>query len=114
MQIKIPYWPLLLGPSLCFMLGFFLNSLAVASNHGVMPVLTSNCEVREAAWDESGDSIHACMTKSSRLKIFSDWVFIPGLGTASLGDGLETIYDKGMFPALFIWIALIVKDRNSQ
>lgn len=114
MKLKIPYPILLLGPSLFFFLGLSLNAIVVAANRHTMPVLTSNCEESMARWESVGDPIHACMTPQTHLKFLADWFYIPTVGTASIGDGFETVYEYGEWPAWFLWIGLVIADYNKD
>lgn len=99
--MRIRYWYLLLGPALMFALGFSMNALVMAANHGQMPVLwPGGCP---DVTDESAFPIHACMTAVSHLKWMADWVVIRGLGVASIGDFFEWAGEASMMPALFMW-----------
>lgn len=107
-HIRIPYWYLLLIPYIAFALGFAMNTMATAFNGSQMPVLgCSSTFVIDA-----DDIHHVCMTAATHLKILTDWIFIPGLGTASPGDLLEMVmYDLGL-PAMFGWVALVIRDYS--
>lgn len=111
MKLRIPYWYLLIVPMACYVVGFILNTVTVAVNHGLMPVLTSYCQEYQNYWAQTGDSIHACMAPSSHLKFFSDWIRFSGR-TASIGDLFIWVYSDLGLSSLYIWIALIIKDNN--
>lgn len=104
---NIPYKALLLGPTLLFGLGFLLNAIVMGLNYGQMPVLVSGCTS-----EMFNDSVHACMTSSTHLKIISDWIVINGLGIASPGDFLEWFWDIAFWPCLVAWFALVINERN--
>src|SRR5712664_4112013 len=123
MKIKIPYWPLLIVPTLMLYVGGLMNWAVIGANHGYMPVQGFiECEggvgeqiaavIAEQAGQ--GDHIHICMDKNSRLKILADWLFIPGVGTASPGDILEFGYDKLFWPCFYMWGALLVAEFNKK
>lgn len=109
---KIPYWPFLLGPWLAFGIGFALNALVMAVNHGQMPVLTFDCDVNLARWVESGDYLHSCMVSTTHLKALADYIVIPGVGTASPGDFFEWASEWLGAWCLPVWIALVLKNHN--
>lgn len=114
MRIKIPYWPLLLGPSLAVGLGMLMNAVVIAANHHTMPVLVTSCEQSSVGWAMSGDNVHACMDQLSRFKFLADWFYIPGLGTASPGDFFEWASELAWYPSLAIWASLMIRDRNKK
>ena len=114
MKIRIPYWYLLILPSLLMWFGMFLNAFAVMENGHTMPVLVTNCQETQAVWSMWGDTIHSCMTHSTKYKILTDWFFIPNLGTASIGDFFEWISDKFYLPFIYMWVALIIKKFNNE
>jgi hypothetical protein len=74
--LRIPYWPLQLGPSALFAIGFALNAFVMGINGGQMPVLIpgGGCP---AEIGQGQDWIHSCMTASTHLKIIADWIVIP-------------------------------------
>lgn len=84
-----------------------MNLIAMAANHGTMPVLwPAGC----ALWDS--DVLHSCMTKDSHLKWMSDWLVLKGLGVASLGDILVLWSEYIKIPFLYVWIVLVIKELN--
>ncbi len=106
--MRVPYWPLLLGPTAAYGLGALLNFLALAANGGQMPVLfPGGC-----ANGFGDDIIHACMTSSSHLKFLADWIIINHLGAFSPGDLLLMLQEVTFRPALFAWVVLVVKDHQ--
>jgi uncharacterized protein DUF5317 len=98
-------------PVACYALGLAFNEIALLANHGLMPVLTNDCEGYVARWAMAGDPLHTCLTGATRLKFFTDWFIIPGVGTVSVGDGLISIYEYLAFPFLYVWFAFVVKDH---
>lgn len=108
MKSYIPYWYLLLGPSLAFVLGFVLNAIVMAANHGQMPVLIpGGCHV-----EDMDDLIHSCMTHASHLKFLADWIVVRHLGVASPGDFLEWFFDATYQAGLAAWAALMIRDKH--
>ena len=87
-----------------------MNAIVMASNGGTMPVLyPSGCSV-----DILGvDLWHSCFTHATHLKILCDWIPFTG-GVYSLGDVFIEFWDLTMYPALAVWIALIVADVNRK
>jgi hypothetical protein len=106
---KIPYWQLLLGPSLAFGLGFLSNALVMAANHGSMPVL-----LPAGLQLDPDDWIHSVMTSATHLKFLADWIVIRGFGIASPGDFGEWLYEVTFIPALAAWLGLVVRDHNER
>lgn len=107
--IRIPYWYLLLGPTLLGALGFLLNASVMAANHGQMPVLIpGGCGMDVTV----ADALHSCMTATTHLKFLADWLVIKDMGVASPGDFLEWADDAALVPCLAAWIALIFKELN--
>ncbi len=104
---RIPYWPLLLGPWLSLGLGFLLNFVVMGVNNGWMPVQVPGCTGGEAL-----SQIHRCMAHADHLKFLADWLVIRGLGIASIGDVFEWAYQATQFPAMIIWLTLILKDHQ--
>ena len=105
---KIPYWYLLLGPTLLFAIGFALNAIVMALNGGPMPVHYTAC----AKMLDPEDMLHSCMTSATHLKILADWIVIKSLGIASPGDMLEWASDILTKPGLIAWVTLIIFDRE--
>ena len=109
--MKIPYWPLLLGPGLLFGLGFLSNAIVMAVNHGQMPVLWPGGCTPETM---EGDLIHSCMTHATHLKFLADWVVIRGFGIASPGDFCEWAYEYIAMPAHLIWALLMIEKTGPK
>lgn len=107
--MRIPYWPLLIGPSVLYVLGFAMNAVVMGFNYGQMPVLAMGCSPRELA----SDSIHTCMVASTHLKVLSDWIVISGLGTASPGDFLEWFYQTFSLSCWITWAMFVIRDLNA-
>lgn len=108
--MKVPYKYLLLGPIALYYLGAAMNILVVAMNHGQMPVLLPPGCVVETF---QGDVLHTCMRHASHLKFLADWISLRDTGVASPGDLLIWLGDALRLPALWMWIALVVKDANA-
>lgn len=108
--MAIPYKWILAGPPGLFLLGFLMNSLVIAANHGQMPVLMpGSCDPLYFA----GDPIHTCMTHATHLKFLADWVWVGSLGAiASPGDFLIWAYQYLSVPSLWLWTGLAVKERG--
>jgi hypothetical protein len=107
----IPYLHFLALPALLFGLGFMMNAVVVAANHGQMPVLTpGGCDPKE---DMDG-RIHSCMVPETRLKFLADWILIRGMGIASPGDFIEWAGERLFWPFILIWCVLMIKDRQEM
>jgi hypothetical protein len=102
----------LLGPSLLFAVGFALNAVVMAANHGQMPVLIPGGIADGCPINPDKDFLHSCMTQATHLKFLTDWMVIKGLGIASPGDLGLWGGDAAFWPALTAWVALVIKDRN--
>ena len=124
MRIRIPYVYLLIVPYLCLAFGAGLNWLAVGANHGYMPV-QGYIECAKQPVQGAGplaqmfgpvepdtDPIHVCMNKNTHLKVLCDWLLIPSVGTASIGDLFEWAYEKTFWPFIYMWFALAIKKFN--
>lgn len=107
--MKIPYWPLLIGPSLLFAFGFALNAFVMGINHGSMPVLWPGGCTPDVM---IGDTIHSCMTPFTHLKFLCDWIVVRGVGIASPGDFLELAYELIVIPSLVVWATLMIRDHK--
>jgi hypothetical protein len=109
-NLNIPYATLLTVPYACYVIGITLNVLALALNQNQMPVLgPGGCSPAVA------DTIHACMTHATHLKILSDWIYWPqdgGIAFASIGDVFITAYEKTFDLALAAWLALVLRDYS--
>lgn len=112
-KFKIPYWYILLGPWLAMYLGAFTNQLAIAVNHGHMPVLYGSCDMLNALLDYTQDAVHTCMTHKDHLKFLCDWINL-GNSVASPGDMLIWLGAMFTFPGLISWISLVLKDHNGS
>lgn len=109
--MKIPYASLLLGPTALFALGFAINALVMAVNHGQMPVLVpGGCSPSDMA----DDLIHSCMVAGTHLKFMADWIVIRHLGVASPGDFFEWGGDAAFWPSLVLWIGFMIRDHNQK
>jgi hypothetical protein len=109
--MKIPYSYLLLGPGALFALGFVLNAVVMAANHGQMPVLIPG-GIADGCPLDPQDFLHSCMTSATHLKIIADWVVAKSLGVASPGDFFLWAGDSSFWPALTAWIALMLKGNR--
>jgi hypothetical protein len=107
----IPYWPLLTGPALFFGIGFAMNAIVMAANHGQMPVLWPGGCPQDGV-SEDVFPIHACMSAATHLKFLADWIVIRGLGVTSPGDFFEWLSDATLMPALYMWLALVIRDKH--
>lgn len=104
---KIPYSALLVGPWILYGIGAAMNMIIMGINHGQMPVLVVGCSP-----DTMGDDLrHACMTSSTHLKFFCDWINL-GNVVASVGDLFIWSWEVTYIPALAAWLALVIKDYN--
>ena len=115
-RLRIPYWYLLLGPSLMFGIGFFLNAFVMALNHGQMPVLMPDaCSFGNVVNGQfPGDWVHVCMNHATHLKFLADWIVINGMGIASPGDFFEWAWEYSYLPSLLIWATLMVRDHGKN
>lgn len=107
--MTIPYWKILLGPYILYGIGLALNALAVAAGHGQMMVLwPGGCGTGFGG----DDPIHGCMTAATHFKIISDWIYLPRMGMASIGDVFLITSNYLQNFCLYVWIALVIKDYN--
>lgn len=98
-MMKLPKWLLLVSPSALYALGYALNALVMAANHGQMPVLwPGGC----AGYPQDNDILHVCMDAHTHLKFLADWI-VQHDGVASPGDYLEWASDVTFWPCIFIW-----------
>jgi hypothetical protein len=109
MKLRVPYWQLLLGPSALLVIGMSLNALVMAVNGGQMPVQwPGGCDPKMM-----GDDItHACMTHATHLKFLADWIVLQA-GVASPGDLFIWTWEATFMPALYAWLALIIRDHSN-
>lgn len=111
---KIPYSYLLYGPAMLFVIGFAMNSIVIAANHGQMPVLFpgGGCP------DISDDPVHVCMTASTHLKFLADWIMMVSRGELqglySPGDFVEMLGEFTMKPAFLIWFGAILSKIEEK
>lgn len=111
MKLKIPYWYLLLGPTIAHGVGFGLNALVMAVNHAQMPVLMPGGDVSLLNPD---DLLHCAMTAQTHLKFLADWIVIKDSGIASPGDFLLWFYELTFMPSLVAWVTCIIKDKHRE
>jgi|ERR1700676_1058353 len=107
--MKIPYWQLLLGPSILLVVGMSINAIVMGVNGGQMPVQwPGGCDPKVF----EDDLIHTCMTHATHLKFLCDWISIQG-GVASPADFLIWAWEATFMPALYAWLALVVRDHSN-
>lgn len=105
---KVPYWYFLFGPFILIALGFTMNEIVMALAHGTMPVQwPTGCDAMPV------DDVHSCMTHLTHLKFLADWINVPD-GVASPGDFLIWAYQYSVIPSLIAWLALILKDAQTE
>lgn len=114
-KFHIPYFWLLAAPTALFAFGALLNILVTSANHGMMPVVVPTSQLQEmiqAGWTSGSlmDEAHKVMEHGDHLKFLSDWIHIPGLGTASIGDGFLELSDWVQNYVYGAWIALVARD----
>ena len=116
---KLPYLPVLLFPSILWIIGAALNVTVCSANHGEMPVAVP----QSTFFEEGGDSLHGgdlmdtkhvVMTPKHHLKFLADWITIPGIGTASIGDGFLLAGDTLQPYCLGAWLALLWKKHEEE
>jgi hypothetical protein len=101
---------LLAAPWALFGFGLSLNVLAISVNHGTMPVAipTGMQDAIDAATAagliHNGmiDGIHKVMVAGDHLKFLCDWIQLPGIGTASIGDLFLWLGDALKVPAALV------------
>ena len=109
-RLRIPYWYLLLGPTLCYFIGFLMNAFVMVINKNQMPVLFPG-------WIPYGledDIVHAPMTHATHLRFLADWIFVKHVGIASPGDFFEWVYDQTYATCMILWIAFVIKDHTER
>lgn len=103
---------LIAGPSLLFALGYLLNFLVMAANHGQMPVLFPGGGCGPEGFF-SEDLVHVCMTAQSHLRFLADWIAMIENGRLhsmmSPGDFLEMAGQISFLPSLWISLGVIAK-----
>ena len=108
---RIPYKWLLLGPTAMFAIGFAMNAVVMAANHGQMPVLVPGGCFPDTM---SEDVIHSCMVAGTHLKFLADWIVVRHYGVFSPGDFFEMVFHETFWPSLVLWIGLIIDHFNKD
>ncbi len=112
--MKLPIWTLVIVPTAAWYFGFALNAIAVAANHGAMPVLFPQIlldlgmSTKMLAVD-GGDAIHSVMTPETHLKFLCDWILIRGIGIFSIGDAFEMFGEATRDYGLVAFVALALQ-----
>ena len=107
---RVPYWYLLAIPTLAFYLGVGANLFVMGINHAQMPVLYPGGQCNPSLFN-CDESLHVVMDAGTHLKVLGDWLMTPD-GVASPGDFLQMFGDDLIFPCLYIWMVLMVRDNN--
>jgi hypothetical protein len=98
-------WLVVLPFSLyCF--GVFLNTLVMSAN-GSMPVVLPVAELGSHQPGDLLDAAHTAYSADVHLRTLCDWIVIPGIGTASIGDLFLWLGDYLQFPGLIAYFTLI-------
>ena len=105
--LKIPHWPLALGPWLALAVGMASNALVMALNHSQMPV-----NMPPGLLLSPEDWIHSVMTSATHLKVLADWIVIRGVGIASPGDLGIWAWEYSYIPAAIAWVTMVIRDHN--
>lgn len=94
---------LLLTPWALFFLGIVLNILVISANGG-MPVVVPQ------TWNPNKvrDTVHMVAISTDHLWYLIDWIFIPGVGVASIGDLFLWLGDWLKIPGLAAYFALVL------
>jgi len=109
---QIPRLILLIGPTLSFAFGFFLNSIVMAANKGQMPVLWPGGRCTDA--EQMGVDIwHSCFVPTIHLKFLADWIPYDK-GMMSPGDLFILLWDATLWPCLIIWATLMIYEYNQK
>lgn len=108
---SIPHKIFLFGPWLIGELGDWCNKLVMVVNHGQMPVRWPGtiCDPE----DIGRDFVHACMVEGTHLKVLAD-IITTHKGVMSIGDVLLDASDWMFWPALAIWVALMIRDNSTR
>lgn len=108
---SIPYKVLLFGPWLIGVAGDWSNKLVMVLNHGQMPVRWPGtfCDPE----DIGHDFVHACMVPGTHLKALAD-IITTHRGVMSIGDVLLDTSEWAFYPALAIWVALMIKNYSTR
>jgi hypothetical protein len=110
--MKLSPWLMLAVPWAAWYFGFALNAIAVAANHGAMPVLFPQVllelGVSTLALAKHGDYIHSVMTPQTHLKVLCDWILVRGEGIFSIGDIFELFGEltQPIAPVMFLTLVL--------
>lgn len=119
--MRIPYLWLPVLPYAIWGIGALLNVLVVSVNGGMMPVVVPNYQWIEQATSGAPllpgmiiDVKHVVMQHSDHLKFLADWIQIPGLGTASIGDGFLAVGDAIQSYCIGAWLALLWKKHDTR
>lgn len=108
-SIHIRHFWLLCLPWLSVCFGLFLNAVVLAANHSQMPV---HVWAGDCSAIPDGDTIHACMTTGSHLKVLSDWFVLPENGIYSPGDFFIWLWDISWVPFGIAWFVLHCISRD--
>ena len=119
MKIRFPYFWLLTAPYLAVALGSAMNILAVTANHGYMPVASSPIIIRalDGVIPYPGiiiDEVHRQMQSTDHLKFLCDWIQIPRLAVASIGDVFLFLGEWLSQWTFITWLALIWRDAQDK
>jgi hypothetical protein len=104
---KIPFAPLLVGPTISQLVGAGLNQLVMGLNGAMMPVLYPD------GWTPRVDGVHRIMTSATHLRFLGDWMNFHSM-IASPGDLLIFLSDTTMVPALIAWVSLVIYKNSLE
>ena len=105
----LPFLLLVLLPVLLWGLGYSMNVIVMAANHGTMPVYLWNCGGIDFG------KVHSCMTSATHLKWMADWINVgtgESITLASLGDGLEFLVESTWVYCVIIWMFLVIEKHH--
>jgi Family of unknown function (DUF5317) len=89
-------------PLLLLAVGIGMNRLAVAMNHGTMPVVLAS-----SGAIAHNDKMHLAATADSRLLFLCDWIQLhASRDVASPGDYLITAGDLLKWPVVWVWVGV--------
>jgi hypothetical protein len=132
MKTTLRLWILLL-PFVLFYGGAGMNLAVISANKGAMPVVmpfdaqcvdaSGETDLFSWAMGDSGmhpcqpgeslhDGVHRVAAPTDHLKILEDWIQIPGMGIASIGDCFLWLGDWLEMPMLGAWFALLLLKRD--
>ena len=101
---------LVILPILLWGLGYTMNVIVMAANHGMMPVALYNCGSIDFG------KVHSCMTDATHLKWMADWINV-GQGEqvvlASLGDALEYLVESTWIYSVILWMVLAIERHHA-